>query len=46
MTTIGDLMVSFYRLYLDRYGCPDMASVWAAKSINHYLASLQEIPNE
>lgn len=46
MTAIGDLMVSFYRLYLDRYGCPDMAALATVESINIYLSSLQEIPNE
>ena len=43
MTPIGDLMVSFYRLYLAFYGCPDLAAVATADSINIYIAS-QEIP--
>ena len=46
MTAIGDLMVSFYRLYLAFYGCPDMAALATVESINIYLSSLQEIPNE
>ena len=44
MTDLDTLRASFYRLYFERYGCPDMASKWAADSINLYLDTL-EAPN-